>query len=498
MNRDDGLFSFYLSTGENTKSVYKNHINFGRYCLSYSTKTNISQAIEEEAELVILGDAVNLQTGESVSLASSLLGNVSDIHSLIKNEYYIGGKYVIFYRRNNEYFVMGDATCSVPINYTCSQGSGFICASNLWDIATRSSYEKDEYMLRIRNSSDVSQAMPYDYTVYKEIKQLLPNHYLEATMETTSAHRFVIQCEPQSNLSPKEAAKKTAPWITKLAEFYLRKYDVCCPITAGRDSRVVLAFLRNQNKSVPCYTMKHKSHLGDEQDLTVPVELCKKAGLPHTQIEDVNPSEEMIKEADSILGTGMYAQQTLKIANTVQDFCQGRAIINGDIIGQVGKCSLHRDIPQVFASPSYFMCKLHNYSKGAKTALKEWLKKIKQSEEFVSSFDLFSIENRMGRWAAQESLIYNTIGQCYLNIFNSRCIIYAWTRVPRKDRKTSKIHIELIKLIDESLLDVAFEFDKSIAVRISKSTGMAYYCASFLKYWIQGFKFKKRKENKQL
>jgi hypothetical protein len=496
LNRDNNLFSFYLDTAKDSKGIFDNYVKFGKYWLSYSTRTSINKDTNRDSELIILGDAIDLQIGDSLNLASLLLANVSDIRSLIENEYYIGGKYVIFYRCNNVYYILGDATCSIPIYYTNLKENGFVCASNIWDIATCHSLIKNEYLLRIRNSGDISQAMPYDYTVYKEVKQLLPNHYLVVESDKPAVYRSIIQSEHKSNITPKEAAEKTAFWIKTLAEYYMDKYDVCCPITAGRDSRVVLAFLKNIKVNVPCYTIKHESHTGKEQDLIIPIELCKKVGMSYNQIASIDPSDEMKKEVDDILGPGMYSDRTLKIANTVQAFCKGRAIINGDIIGQVGKCSLHRDIPQVLATPSYFLCKLHNYSKEAKIALKEWLDEIKKSNEHVSTFDLFSIENRMGRWAAQENLIYNIIGQYYLNIFNSKCIIYMWTRVPRKKRKVSLIHIELIKLIDESLLEIPFEFDESIAVRLAKSTGIAYYCASFLKHWVERLKFKKaRREN---
>ena len=495
MNRDNNLFSFYLALKGDDKNVFKCNIGFGKYRLSYSPQTYISKASNKDSELIILGDAVDLHSGKSLELAHLLLENVSDIQSLINREYYIGGKYVVFYRCHTNYYIIGDATCSIPINYTYLTDHGLVCASNLWDIIMRCRFEKDEHLLRIRNGGDVYQAMPFDYTVYKEVKQLLPNHYLEATSEKVTASRFINQPRPKSSVTPEEAAKRTAPWIKIMTKFYTQRYDVCCPITSGRDSRVVLAFLRNLDKSVPCFTMRHESHSGKEQDLVIPVELCRKMDLSHNQIEDVHPSEEMLREVNATLGDGVYAPQTLKIANTVQTFCQGRAILNGDIIGQVGKCSLHRDVPQSLASPSYFMCKLHNYSKEAKKALKEWLDEIRGSQETVSAFDLFSVENRMGRWAAQENLIYNTIGQHYLNIFNSRCIIYMWTRVPRKVRKLSSIHIELIKLIDKDLLDVTFEVDNNL-VRLAKSSGFAYYCASFLKYWVQGYQYWTHKENK--
>ena len=115
-------------------------------------------------------------------------------------------------------------------------------------------------------------------------------------------------------------------------------------------------------------------------------------------------------------------------------------------------------------------------------------------KEFVNLFDLFSIENRMGRWAGQENSVYNAVGQLYLNIFNSRSIIYIWTAVSRKLRKKSLLHIALIKETNPAFLCVPFENDENVFIKMSKSNGLFYYISSRLKYSIQKTKFKKEKK----
>jgi hypothetical protein len=115
------------------------------------------------------------------------------------------------------------------------------------------------------------------------------------------------------------------------------------------------------------------------------------------------------------------------------------------------------------------------------------LQEIEQTGECVNSFDLFSIENRMGVWAANENEIYNMVGQYYLNIFNSRSIIYEWTRVDRKERKTSAIHRAIIKMLNPTLLEIPFEPDGTFE-RIAKYNGMSYLMASYLKYYMEKIK----------
>ncbi len=409
----------------------------------------------------------------------------TSIEQVLEYEKYLGGKYILLFECNGVYYIQGDATCSVSVFYS-TQGP-FVCASNFQLIAQIKQYPPDEAFLKIRQSGDISQAMPYDITHVRQIKQLIPNHYLN--IGTGTAVRFVNEAQEQKVLSVEQASQITMPMIERLLVLYQRHYKLYCPITSGRDSRVVLAFLRRSGAEFSCYTIRHPEHNDATQDICLPIALCKQEDLTHRLIEDVTVSEPLKQQMDTLLGKDNYSQRTLRIAQTIYEKFGDGAIINGDIIGQVGKCSLHRDIPSMFATPAYFRCKLHNYSRGAKVQLKYWLKEIKESGEKVNTFDLFSVENRMGRWAGQENLIYNSLGQVYLNIFNSRSIIYTWTATARKERKKSALHVCLIEKTCPSLLQIPFEKDESFLFTFSKATGMNYLLSSYLKYYLEKMKF---------
>ena len=479
------IFSYYVSESDVAIDELKQKRSFGKYIVLTDSRTPILHAESEECECLIFGYAVNVFTGESEKLAEQMLEQCSNIADVVKFEKSMGGKYIIFYRDGEQYYVQCDATSSIPVFYQTE--SSFACTSNLHYIVEHYGYQPDPMLLHICKSGEISQAMPFDITQYREIKQLLPNHYL--SINEKKAVRFVNCAQKQDRLMVEKATELAAPLIQNLCTFYQQTFAIRCPITSGRDSRVVLAFLTHGGTKVPCYTIKHPEHNDDSQDIVVPKQLCKSNDILYEQIHDITVSEASKKEMDCLLGADSYSFRTLRIAETIHEYCGNDAIINGDIIGQIGKCSLHRDIPLCFATPSYFRCKLHNYSDEAKSQLGLWLKEIKDSGEHLNTFDLFSIENRMGRWAAQENLIYNSIGQMYLNIFNSRSIIYLWTAVSRKERKKSSIHISLIKMKKPKLLDIPFETDESTIIRLSKANSLAYLLSSYAKYYIERVKF---------
>lgn len=484
---NSSFFSFFICELDKKLVGLPNKRSFGKYMLSFDNRTPLSYASNNLCECVVFGLAINIISNDCDEIALKIINNCNDIQAVIEYEKQLGGKYVLLFRKEDQYYIQGDATCSIPIFYSFDRG--FICSSNYKYIVDEKKYTKDREYDLIRKSGDVSQAMPFDITSYRQIKQLLPNHYLDVKYE--KAVRFINSKKNQKTISVEKATEIVLPMIENLLGFYSRYYKIYCPITSGRDSRVVLAFLVKRGEKYKCYTIKHSEHNEKSQDIIIPIELCKKNKIEHEIIEDVVVSEEIKEHMNYILGKDNFSERTLMISQTIKEHYNDGAILNGDIIGQVGKCSLHRDIPRIFATPSYFRCKLHNYSAGAKKQLNLWLEEIKESGEKISTFDLFSIENRMGRWASQENMIYNTIGQMYLNIFNSRSIIYVWTAVSRKKRKRSLLHIDLINKIAPTLLDVCFEQEKSVLFKISKANGIFYWLSSFAKYYLQKSKFKK-------
>ena len=487
---EQSVFSYFITESKNVGEGYYPSLSvkriFGQYTLFTDTHTPFSSAADGEIECAIFGLAVNVLSGQSVALAEEIVRNCKDIYDVIEFEKNLGGKYILLFRRGDECYIQGDATCSIPIFYN-TEGT-FVCSSNAQYIVGVKKYCVDDEYAKIRRSGDISQAMPYDITPYREIKQLIPNHYLYVNTQTSV--RFVNSAQKQKEISVEEATKIVFPMIEKLLAFYLQRFKIYCPITSGRDSRVVLSYLLSSKAEFSCYTIKHPEHGENAQDLVVPVALCEEVGVDHRLVEDVIVPETLKKEMDTLLGKGSYSQRTLRIAQTIKEYFGDGAIINGDIIGQVGKCSLHRDIPAIFATASYFRCKLHNYSNGAKKQLKLWLNEIKSSGEKVNTFDLFSVESRMGRWAGQENLIYNTLGQIYLNIFNCRSVIYTWSAVDRKKRKLSMLHAGLIYETCGALMEIPFGKPRNAIFKISKSIWLTYLLSSYAKFYMDKWKHK--------
>lgn len=479
------IFSFCLckdgAISADCLTEYDCNHQIGAFRLYTDERTPYDYADNDGRELVIFGYAVDVFNGQSQNLAKCIVEQAESFEDVIEYEKKLGGKYVIFFAEGEKCCVLGDATCSAPVFYSYEMPS-FFCCSNPEFAVKAFNLKPDAYLQKIRNSGNINQAMPYDKTVYKELRQLIPNHYVDSV--TGKAVRFVNSYTRQKTVTPQQAAEITAPMIEKTTEYYLSQFKIYCPLTSGRDSRVVYAFLKSLTNDVKSYTVWQERFEKDDQDWTVPPQIASLCSTEHKQIREDVPTDEEKSVMDSIAGVNGYPQDAFALSVTVINNFPGYTTIEGDIIGQVGKCSLHRNIPGILATPAYFRCKLHNYSDEAKSELKMWIKEIKSSGEKVNLFDLFSIENRLGVWASHTHLIRNIMGQPFVNIFNSRSIIYVWTAVDRAKRMNSEIHIELIKLKMPELLQVPFEKEKKGIIVLAKSSASAFYLGSFAKYYI--------------
>lgn len=472
------LYHFVLDQKNETTEEFPQIYCLGEFFFHCGLNTTVDFSEEGDRSVLLFGDLVHTKNRHSQHLAREILENVHSLNDLSDFEYNLGGKYIILYKTKYDVVLLPDATCSIPVFYSSNEKC--ICSDRCEYIAKRYGFKEDKTLRKIRDLSDIAQAMPYNTTTYSEVLALLPNHFLSVI--TAKINRIIVSNQVERRLSPQEATDIVLPRIQAITDYYVKKYDVCCPLTGGRDSRVVLSFLTQSGYTPLCYTIVHNRKKLNDPDYELPRRLTQRLGIRHDDIFDKELPKSLKHYEDAYIGAGKYSLRTLMIANTVHEYCKGKAIINGDIIGQVGKCSLHRNIPEFLATKRYFRCKMHNYSHEALEYIKKWIKEIDETEEKVNLFDLFSVENRMGRWANQENQVYNSIGQIYLNIFNSRSIIYTWTRVDREQRANGELHYELLRRNNRAYLEIPFRVNGSFLEGIARSTWVSYYVSSLLKY----------------
>ena len=477
---DEVLFTYFIAQKEaQLPKELPVRKSLGAYHIALSEKTECEVFCGKTAEIAVIG--LCLPTSDDTPKWQEIVDSIHTPEDFLNAEKYMAGRYVLLVHIFGVgYYLVGDATCSIQINYC----TGTKTVSSLVPFIVRDSNSKiDPLKQQAFQRKAISCAMPSDITVYEDVFALLPNHYLR--LDSFQAVRFHASAYPINSGTVEDCCAKTLERARYICNEMDKRFDIVCPVTGGRDSRVVLALLREIKSDLKAFTMRHPAMGDDDQDLVVSAKLCKTIGQPHTIFPDVPLSAERVAFFDTLFGVGKYNKNSVVLGETIKSRYKGKTVINGDIIGQIGKASLHRDVPDKMMDARYYQCKAHNF--GTTRYIKEWMADTK-TEPNVERCDLFSWEHRMGRWAAKTSQTKDLCGINELNFFNCREIISLWTSIPRAFRKIGVIHDFFLGQIDPALKEIPYEKSPFVFC-IGKRNWLTMYLATFAKFYYQKMQF---------
>lgn len=483
---NDAVFTYAVSTQTIEKFQQHRIVSNGRLVVNYTAGTDVITQKAESREVTIIGYCVDAH-GEIArpDIPRAFLSRkFDDMTSAYRYFDRFAGKYAVLYQDGDELAMWGDATCSLPINYSVT-GESFCASCTDKLTADCLNARVSDVSLKIRKgSSAYSQPLPNDLTMYDEVKALLPNHYLNCV--TGKAIRVLLDVHETSSMDEiSSIVARTSSLARAIASAYQKDFDLVLPLTAGTDSRTMLSFFRSGNPNIPCFTFKHKSFTEETADLAVPRYICEKFHLSHQIIPDLT-APEICRQNISEGAGAFFDKGSVNMAYTFRSNLDGKTQIDGEIIDEIGKSTQENSVPNLFLNVPYFMCKLHNYEPSAKKELKKYIDEIHAAGDWEHIADLFAMEQKCGRRVGQLSALYSLGGIRLLNIFNCRELILQWTRIPRELRIRKFLPREFIRQNDAELLEVPFNPDDKL-VSFLKKNWVSFYLATYAKYYLAKF-----------
>lgn len=477
---EESLFTYFISSEENQlpKGLPERKM-IHKYYIAHSSNTQCEIIFGKKAEIAVIG--LCIPSSDDVPNWNAILDSANTIEEFLKAERHMAGRYVLLVHVYNVgCYLIGDATGSIQINY-CAESKNISSLVPLVAMASNSkiSLEKEA----VFHSKSISHAMPGNITVYEDIYALLPNYYLK--LDTFQAVRFQASSYPINSGDVGFCCKKTVEMARFICGRMSQIYEFVCPVTGGRDSRVVLALLRETTNNLEAFTMHHSSMKNGHIDLVGSSNLCKKLGQSHIIIPDVPLPPERVAFFDSLFGVDKYNKKLLVLGETIKSKFKGKTISNGDIIGHIGKVMSQKDIPSKWMTLEYFRCKSHVF--GSVKYLKDWFDEAK-NEANVELCDLFALEQRMGRDASTTLQMKDLNGVNELNFFNCREIISLWASIPRQYRKNLVVHEYFLEQIEPTMNRIPYE-QLPFAVRLGKKNWLTMYMATFVKFYGQKLLF---------
>ncbi|GAB2480773.1 hypothetical protein GCM10008929_02980 [Alkalibacterium psychrotolerans] len=467
-------------------NAYEHYMLIDNYFFNYDNKTLLAKATNSETTVIVYGKIIDSRnpelTGQDIAAELLKVKNGSD---MIEQTEYMAGRYIIIFKNTSELIMLPDATCSVPSYYSFLDNETII-ASEQKTIAKVLKLPLSDRAIEIKNNAEEQQPLPYDTTMFDGISVLIPNHYLDIKNQN------VIRFFPVKKLKTRDmndVIEETILLTQNVVDNYMSDTNLIIPLTAGKDSRLILAFFKRYRDRIQLYTFNHKPDQDEPDDIKIPRQLTNKLGLSY----EVLPRAQMKKESyESFVScfSGMQNRRILENALTLQQSeLVSNQFVTGDIIPIV-KSNFGKKLPEKLATVNYLVTKTHNYSSENKKIVRQWLKDVKMQahENDVSLYDLFFWESRLGRWLPNNMSNYDSMSDPVL-IFNNRRLIESWLSIPRKQRVEIDFHEEIIRRLWPELLDTPLTSGTGAINEMTKNS-YVYYGATFFKYYLKKFKDK--------
>lgn len=402
------------------------------------------QSLYKDKSLLLLGyilDPDNPDRGDS-EILENLIRVFADCDSFYEQTHRLGGRWILIASDGRNTTLFNDATGLRQVFYTdLNSVKDLWCSSQPGMLAELLHLEMDDAAVKFIHSPEIMRNREYQFpgeaSPYREIKHLLPNHCLD--LNSGSCRRF-WPSGPLGTLSRDEGIAKVSSILEGLMKSASSRFDLVLSMTAGLDSRVVLAASRPIRHKLSYLTLRQLGWAEDHADIAIPSMLLPKLGLKHTVLNSSHITDaEYIKyyKKNSVLAHDVWAPDAQAISFFYR---QTKVAVTGSAC-EIARWALREYLPK---------CKWRNLSARDLSLLKRmgeqpfaihffdtWLSGV--GEIFnLELLDLFEWEQGHGNWLAMCQLEFDSAWKDLFTPYNCRALLVDMLSVDEKHRKPPK------------------------------------------------------------
>lgn len=401
-------------------------VDVGNDCrLSVHPELEVTRVESNGVLGILLGFILDPERPErsNSEIAAGLLEETSDPADLARATSAFGGRWVLLRRDAASWTIVHDATGQRQVCFTrAREAEGFLCASDAGIIASRLGLEMEPAavdFIRSRGESDFEVYwMPGDRTLFKEVAALLPNHFL--TLPEGDVHRFWPSARPEPR-DPDEALDFCLGTLRGLVDAAGRRFALSVPMTAGWDSRLMLALCRDRASGLYAYTFDYPNMPRNSRDVWVPARLLPTLGIAHHVIpypETTDARFKRLHRLGNVAANNAYCADAEALAAV---YPAGHVCITGDA-AEVVKCFHARDPGSRDPVDAHELAGLsglgtHPFVVGA---MADWL--AEAGDPPVDLLDLFCWEQMAGRWQPKIRAEYDMVQECLAPLNHRRLL----------------------------------------------------------------------------
>jgi hypothetical protein len=395
----------------------------------------VSRVRDGARSLCLLGyalDPVNPERDDEQVLRA-LLAETRDANDVVRACSDLGGRWAALYEDPDRTLLFHDAGGLRQVFFG-EAGGALWCGSRSHSLARRLELEPSQSAAGFIastefDSMDGGRWWPGYGTSFAELDRLLPNHALD--LRSGESFRYWPE-ERLPEISFEAAVRKIAADLRGTLSATAARFDPTFLVTAGRDSRSILACSRSVCRDLTYVSIGEP----DDKDVTVPRRLLAKAGLENHRVSlDGLPTDEFWRRylVDAPFAERSYAATAEAVAPYLG---KDRVAIVGSVAEVARSYYASRLEPgtpvDAAALAGVTHMGLHPF---ASAEFEKWLDSVPAFRDSgVDPLDLFYWEQRVGSWLANWIGDYDLIWWDCVVPYNSRSLLAAALGIPAEHR----------------------------------------------------------------
>ncbi len=313
-------------------------------------------------------------------------------------------------------------------------------------------HDWDKEIIKLRDIPAKDSFYPLGFTPRLGVKRLLPNHYLDLKEWNVNRHWPKSSSDLEVVDDPRESVATIISCLKDSIRIITQRHPIQLPLTAGRDSRTLLACTREFIQDAVFFTFAGKK---DTMDVHISSKLAKQLKLNHKIIPFQEASEE--EKLSWLYITGHCVSGAIwETHKSLLALESNRVLFNG-IIGEVAKAFFWKEgdhESSMFSARELLLRGSFPDYKRFFGEMENWLSELPGFNAF-SILDLFYIEQRLSSHSAPQHY------GCQVPLFeiaplNQRRIIKSMMRLPYEYRRRQTLANDICEELWPELLELPF------------------------------------------
>lgn len=405
------------------------------YFLSTQKDLEVKQIKEDGKELTLIGYIINPHepNNTNIDCLKSIFTNFTSVNELFEELYIYSGRFVLIGSINDEMIIVTDPCGLRQVYYTAVEGDfWFASQPNLlaehFDIPKRQDKPIKDFVQSTKYE-DYQRSWIGDDCIYEDVYHLMPNTFFDFRLR--GKKRYWVNHE--KNIRYQDAVDQAANILKGSMTAIVKRGDIVQGLTAGWDSRMLLAASKDVKDDIQFYISLGDNKLNKNTDLKIAKKLATSLNLKlHVMDKLESVREEVANYIEHNVSQGRNINKTRTIQYFYDKF-RGKINVNGNI-SEVVRNTYGYSHPVINAD---YLVKLLRYEgiPFVKTNLVKWMESVPEYVlEDIEFPDLMYWEQKMGNWCAMQKAEQDLALEDF-SPFNNRQLLMTLYNVDKEYRK---------------------------------------------------------------